>query len=205
MRENRYLVIGLALIAAGIIGIAAVNMLLGGSFNMGMGRGMMGIMMNGGMMQGQGMMGEGGMMGGRGMMGGMMGDMMKNMEEINKKTEFSSNGERIFYTGTNSKGDAIKNSHGMQGVGCAMCHGVDAKGMRMMMMDIPALSWDTLTDPEGHTHPNGRKHPPFTEPSFKTCVLAGFDPGGNSLSTMMPKWEISMGDLDDLIGYLKTR
>lgn len=195
MKENRYLVIGLALIAAGILGVMAVGSLPGG-----MGQGMMGrMMMGGGMMQGQGMIG------GRGMMSGMMGDMMRNMEEINRKTEFSSNGERIFYTGINSKGEAIKNSHGMQGVGCAMCHGVDAKGMRMMMMDVPALRWGVLTGPEGHTHLSGRKHPPFTEPSFKTCILAGFDPGGNSLNTMMPKWEMSNEDMDDLIEYLKAR
>ena len=71
------------------------------------------------------------------MMGGMMQDMMRNMENIDKKTRFSSNGERIFYSGINSKGEAINNSHGMQGVGCAMCHGADGKGMRMMMIDVP--------------------------------------------------------------------
>lgn len=102
------------------------------------------------------------MMMGRGMMqGGMMEDMMRNMEEIGKKTAFSSNGERIFYTGINSNGEVIKNSHGMQSVGCAMCHGADAKGMRMMNMDVPALRWDNLTDPKGHIHPDGRRHPPL--------------------------------------------
>ena len=184
--KKRYLIMGLGLIAAGIIvGATAVRLLYMGSYS---GSGMMG------MMQGKGMMG------GRGMMGGMMGDV----EAINNKTEFSSNGERIFYTGTTSRGEGIKNSHGLDGVGCAMCHGVDAKGRKMMMMDVPALRWEILTDPEGHTHTNGRKHPPFTEPSFKSCILAGVDSGGNSLSTMMPKWEMSNEDLDNLIDYLKT-
>jgi mono/diheme cytochrome c family protein len=187
MKENRYLAAGLGLIMAGIIGVVVVRLFFMSSFGGGMGPGMMGGMM------------------GSGMMGGMMEDMMKNMKETNRKTEFSSNGERIFYTGINSKGEAIKNSHGMQGVGCAMCHGEDGKGMRMMMMDVPALRWDVLTAPEGHTHSNGRKHPAYTEPSFKTCVLAGFDPGGNQLSTMMPRWEMSNEDLDDLIVYLKTK
>ncbi len=110
--------------------------------------------------------GMGGMMGGRGMMdgmmgrGGMMGDMMRNMEEIDKKTEFSSEGERIFFQGVNSKGEFVKNSHGMQGVGCAMCHGASAQGMRMMM-DVPPLKWDYLADPKGHTHANGRTQPFF--------------------------------------------
>lgn len=153
--------------------------------------------------------GMGGMMGGRGMMdgmmgrGGMMGDMMMNMEEIDKKTEFSCDGERIFFRGMNLRGEFVKNSHGMQGVGCAMCHGAGAQGMRMMMMDVPPLKWDYLTDPKGHTHANGRTHPPFTESSFKSCVLAGVDPAGNQLSTMMPRWQMSDEDLDSLIDYLK--
>lgn len=142
---------------------------------------------------------------GNGMMGrGMMEDMMRNMEEIGKKTSFSSNGERIFYTGINSEGKVIKNNHGMQGAGCAMCHGVDARGMRMMMMDVPGIRWDILIDPKGHVHPDGRRHPPFTEESFKVCVLLGIDPSGNQLSTMMPRWQISKEDLDYLIGYLKN-
>lgn len=155
--------------------------------------------------------GMGGMMGGRGMMdgmmgrGGMMGDMMRNMEEIDRKTEFSSNGERIFFRGTNSKGEFIKNSHGMQGVGCAMCHGANAQGMRMMMMDVPPLKWNYLADPKGHIHANGRTHPPFTESSFKSCVLAGIDPAGNGLSTMMPRWQMDNEDLDNLIEYLKAK
>lgn len=151
-------------------------------------------------------MGKHGMMGG-GMMkgGGMMGGMMKNMDEIEKKTAFSSDGERIFFRGVNSRGEFIKNSHGMEGVGCAMCHGANAGGMRMMMMDVPPLKWSSLTDPKGHTHPNGRSHPAFTESSFKACVIAGMDPAGNELSTMMPRWEMTDEDLDSLIEYLKTR
>lgn len=193
MWGNRYLVIGLVLMGIGILGVTAVNSLSGSIFHGGMRAGMAGRMMGGGMMQCQEMM------------GGMMKDMMKNMGEIDKKREFSSNGERIFYTGINSKGEAVKNSHGMQGVGCAMCHGADANGMRMMMMDVPPLRWDYLTDPEGHIHSNGRKHPPFTEDSFKVCVSVGFDSGGNELGTMMPRWEMSGEDLDSLIDYLKKK
>lgn len=153
---------------------------------MGMGRGMDGMM--------------------RGMMRGReMSGMMRNMEEIDRKTEFSSSGERIFFRGMDSKGGFIKNSHGMQGVGCAMCHGANAQGVRMMMMDTPPLRWSYVTDPLGHTHPGGRSHPPFTESSFKSCVLAGIDPAGNELSTMMPRWQMSNEDLESLIEYLRTK
>jgi|SRR3972149_3862232 len=187
------LFIGIILVLIGLTGL--VLYYTAGDFQfqgpMGMGRGMSGMMGGRGMMDG--------MMRG----GGMMGDMMRNMEEIDRKTEFSSNGERIFFRGVNSKGEFIKNSHGMQGVGCAMCHGANAQGMQMMMMtDVPPLKWGYLTDPKGHTHANGRTHPSFTEPSFKSCVLAGIDPAGNELSTMMPRWQMSNEDLDSLIEYL---
>lgn len=183
--KDRLLVTAILLILIGLISILMTTFFFGNRSFPG-----------GGMMQ---------MMMGRGMtQRGMMEDMMRNMEEIGKKTAFSSNGERIFYTGVNSEGEVIKNSHGMQGAGCAMCHGADARGMRMMMMDIPGIRWDTLIDPKGHVHPDGRRHPPFTEESFKVCVLVGLDPAGNQLNTMMPRWQISKEDLGDLIGYLKN-
>jgi len=188
--------IGVILVSIGLSGLvfyyAAGDFQRGGP--MGMGRGM------GGMMGGRGIMD--GMTGGRGMMRGM-DEMMRNMEEVEKKTGFSSDGERIFFKGIGSNGEFLKNSHGMQGVGCAMCHGSKAQGMQMMMMDVPPLKWNYLADPKGHTHPNGRKHPPFTGASFKSCVLAGIDPAGGALSTMMPRWQISNEDLDSLIEYLK--
>src|SRR2546426_6724113 len=38
------------------------------------------------------------------------------------------NGRRIFLHGTTSAGRVVENSHGMEGVGCAMCHGPDGRG-----------------------------------------------------------------------------
>jgi hypothetical protein len=190
MKKNRHLIIGVVLIVAGVLGLTLVHQFSMRGFPGGMGMGMMGrMMMDSGMMRAR----------------GMMGDMMNNMEKMDRKTEFSSNGERIFYTGINSRGEVIKNSHGMQGVGCAMCHGADSQGMRMMMMDIPPLTWGYLTSPEGHTHPGGRSHPPYTEPSFNVCVLAGIDPAGNGLNAMMPRWAMESDDLDDLTKYLKAK
>ena len=46
--------------------------------------------------------------------------------------ESVSNGERIFKTGTNARGEAIFNSM-MSGMGgCVMCHGADGHGGQMM-------------------------------------------------------------------------
>lgn len=154
---------------------------------------------------GQGTMRRMGLMG-SGMMGGGQNqcDRMMGNPAVANDMRFSSNGERIFHAGVNSKGAIIKNTHGMQGIGCAMCHGADARGSKMMM-DVPDIRWSTLINPEGHIHASGRRHPAYTEESFKTCVLAGIDPAGNQLSTMMPRWEMSKEDIDDLINYLKTK
>src|SRR4030067_2520447 len=134
----------------------------------------------------------GGMRGMGGMMHGMRGEMRRNMDESERKTEFSSPGEKRFYRGIGSRGEFIYNSHGMQGVGCAMCHGAEAHGMRMMMMDMPALTWKYLTDPEGHIHPGGRRHPPFTEESLQSPIPAGIAPAGNQINNMMPRWTMSV-------------
>ncbi len=151
-------------------------------------------------MRRMGMMGSGMMGGGQNQCDRMMGNPVVAGDDM----RFSSNVKRIFHTGVNSKGEIIKNTHGMQGVGCAMCHGADAGGMRMMM-ESPDIRWSSLTNPEGHVHSSGRNHPAYTEASFKTTVLAGIDPEGNQLSTMMPKWEMSKADIDDLISYLKSK
>lgn len=134
---------------------------------------------------------------------GMMGDMMDGMMGTGQERRYASAGERIYQAGIGFDGRPIKNSHRMEGVGCAMCHGREGQGMRMMMMEVPPLKWDYLSDPEGHNHP-GRSHPPFNEAAFKVCILAGKDPAGNTLSAMMPRWEMSGRDMDSLIEYLKS-
>ncbi|CAG0966931.1 hypothetical protein ANRL2_01333 [Anaerolineae bacterium] len=132
---------------------------------------------------------------GDGMMDGMMG--------AGRERRYASAGERIYQAGIGSDGRPIRNSHGMEGVGCAMCHGRNGQGVRMMMMEVPSLDWNYLSSPGGHRHP-GRSHPPFTEATFNVCVLAGKDPAGNTLSAMMPRWEMSESDMDRLIEYLKS-
>ena len=65
------------------------------------------------------------------------------------------------------------------------------------------LTWTNLTKSYGHTHPNGRKHGPFTESSFTTAVVRGVDPSGNELVVAMPRYRISIEDMNDLIAYIK--
>src|SRR5947199_5156173 len=114
------------------------------------------------------------------------------------------NGRRIFLHGTTSAGRVVQNSHGMEGVGCAMCHGPDGRGGTMHGIPVPNITVPLLTDPRGNEH-NGRTRPAYNEETIKAAIVAGIDSGGNALHPEMPRWTgLTARDLDDLIGFLKT-
>ena len=47
------------------------------------------------------------------------------------------------------------------------------------------------------------EHPRYDEESFKQAVTQGIDPGGDALDPLMPRWQMSDQELNDLITYLK--
>ena len=119
---------------------------------------------------------------------------------------FDSNGERIYFTATSDRGTDIIYTGGPTtngwmmggggGLACASCHGPDGRGgvhsMGMMQtMDAKDIRWKTL---EGE----------FDAEKFRLAVEEGKDPDGTQLSTDMPRWKMSDGDIADLIDYLKT-
>jgi hypothetical protein len=118
---------------------------------------------------------------------------------------FDSNGERIYFTGTSDSGIDISYSGGPSSNGwmmmngqlaCVSCHGPDGRGgvhsMGMMQeMDAKDIRWKTLEDE-------------FDTEKFRLAVEEGKDPDGTQLSTDMPRWKMSNGDIADLIDYLKT-
>ncbi len=115
------------------------------------------------------------------------------------------NGQRIFQFGTTADGRMVQNSHGMQGVGCAMCHGQDGRGGMMHGIPVPNITFSILTDPRGYRNPSGRTRPAYNQETVKAAIVAGIDAGGNTLHPEMPRWTgLTAQDLDDLIGYLRT-
>ena len=156
---------------------------------------------------GQGPMGPGGMMGGPGGWG-----MMGGPAYVPLNRRFTSNGERIYYTGISAKTGPIPRSGGPMwvyhtGVGCVACHGIHGRGGVPVMMGtaVPEdIRYDVLTGKV--QEPGGGKmdHPPYADATIKRAVTQGLDSAGEPLDWTMPRWQMSEADLNDLIIYLKT-
>jgi len=123
---------------------------------------------------------------------------------------YSSNGERIFFTGINSRGQRIAYEGGfgmmmgMMRVSCAGCHSGDGRGRRTMMFTTPNITYSNLTDPEGMMEPNGERGHTYTNEMIKRAITEGLDAEGEPLDSAMPRWRMDDRDLNDLIEYLKT-
>ena len=65
------------------------------------------------------------------------------------------------------------------------------------------ITWANLTRPYGVTHPGGRRHPAYTAALFGRAVTMGWDPAGQTLSPVMPRYQISAEDMADLIAYIR--
>jgi ABC-type branched-subunit amino acid transport system substrate-binding protein len=88
-------------------------------------------------------------------------------------------------------------------INCAGCHGRRGEGKTEGGVAAGNLTWSNLTKSYGHTHPSGRKHGAFNESSFTTAVVRGVDPAGNELNVAMPRYRLSIEEMNDLIAYIK--
>lgn len=121
------------------------------------------------------------------------------------RTSHEENGQRIYMSGVTAAGRVIQNSHGMEGVGCAMCHGPDGRGGNMHGIPVPNITFSALTDPRGSRDVNGRSRPAYNAETIKAAIVAGIDSAGNNLHPEMPRWTgLNAQDVEDLIGFLKT-
>lgn len=127
-----------------------------------------------------------------------------------------SNGEQIYFTGTDQKGQRIAYTGGpnfggmMMGsyLTCAACHGPDAHGgrhvMHMEVMDAPAIYYDALNSMMAEEVGGTQAAGGYTLQDFRTAVIDGKHPDGDELSTEMPRWKMNDQDLADLFAFLKT-
>lgn len=135
---------------------------------------------------------------------------------------YASNGERIYFTGTNAQGERIPyrggpRFGGMMGgwsLSCASCHGENAGGgvhiMHMDVMDAPDIRYSALSgesdehgepgETDGHTDGHGE----YDLAAFRRAVVDGKHPNGDDLKREMPRWQLNDDDLSDLFEYLKS-
>src|SRR3990172_2649412 len=142
------------------------------------------------------------------MMGGMRGNMMGSgmMGGGYSKDSFSSNGERIYYTGIDSTGRRIGLEGGpmwlnMRGGSCVNCHGTNGKGGVPVMMgtEIP----EDLTNLYAPHSQGDEKMVPYNDDLLKRAITKGIDANGESLDPTMPRWYLPEKDLNDLVTYIK--
>jgi ABC-type branched-subunit amino acid transport system substrate-binding protein len=119
-------------------------------------------------------------------------------------------GRQIYLEGTSPSGGtitAVMSDAGVEvpasAVPCSGCHGRDGKGNPEGGISPSDLTWTALTKPYGITHPGGRKHPPYDAKLLKKAIALGLDPAGTALHVAMPRFRMSLKDMDDLIVYLR--
>ena len=124
---------------------------------------------------------------------------------------YTSNGERIYFTGTSASGELISGSGGnahmaMMGGGCASCHGADRLGARMMPQFwelAPPLTRAALF--EHHDDGDGHgDHDRYRDDTLQRAVFEGVDAAGKPLDEAMPHWSMSDRDWHDLLEFLRS-
>ena len=80
--------------------------------------------------------------------------------------------------------------------------------MHMQVMDAPDIRIDASSEaPEEHSEDEADEHGAHANydlDAFRTAVVEGNHPDGESLSRDMPRWDLDDGDLEDLFIYLQS-
>jgi ABC-type branched-subunit amino acid transport system substrate-binding protein len=120
-------------------------------------------------------------------------------------------GKQIYTTGTSASGAALEAFIGQSSVAlpasaipCAGCHGPDGKGRPEGGIVPTDITWQRLSKPYGVVSASGyRQHPAYDEVSLARAITGGVDPSNNAFDPSMPRFQMSAGDMADLLAYLK--
>jgi len=119
-------------------------------------------------------------------------------------------GRRIYLEGRNASDEPVRALFGRQStplsgssVACGNCHGADGRGRPEGGVVPPDITWEELTKPYGHVRARGRKHGPFDERSFALAITEGIDPAGQRIDGAMPRYSLSVSEVEALTSYLK--
>lgn len=73
-----------------------------------------------------------------------------------------------------------------------------------MMVSTPNITYTNLTDPAGMIETDGSHGMVYTDALIRRAVTEGIGADGDTLSTSMPRWQLSEVEWQDLLAYLKT-
>ncbi len=85
-------------------------------------------------------------------------------------------------------------------VPCASCHGRDGRGRPEGGIRPANLQWDVLTRA---VTSDDRTRPAYTRSLLKRAVAMGIDSNAKSLLFTMPRYRMTIEDMDDLLAYLE--
>lgn len=124
-------------------------------------------------------------------------------------TVYATNGARIYYTAKSESGDPILSSAafgdatGPPAKACADCHGADGGGGAIPTdsgyVRTPPIAFARLASPVSYRGGRG-----FDEATLALTLRTGIRVDGYLLSPLMPRWQMSNSDMNDLIAHLKT-
>ena len=141
------------------------------------------------------------------MLTGCMEPKRSSINSDDKNQQYSSEGERIYFTGQSSSGSVIKaiggHHHMQMHVGsCVTCHGADRMGGAFMWprfwISAPPLTFDALAQ----EHNDGHSHASYDAKALELAIIKGVRPDGEQLHESMPRWEMSASDLEALVHFL---
>lgn len=87
-------------------------------------------------------------------------------------------------------------------VPCASCHGADGHGRPEGGVVPSDITPAALAIPRESETQGGRRHGPYTDRTLKRAITMGMDPAGNALAPTMPRYEMSLHDMNALLSYL---
>lgn len=85
-------------------------------------------------------------------------------------------------------------------VPCANCHARDGRGKAEGGVRPSNLQWDVLTRP---VTTDDRSRPAYTRSQLKRAVTMGLDSGSKRLENTMPRYRMTLEDMEDLLSYLE--
>jgi ABC-type branched-subunit amino acid transport system substrate-binding protein len=122
-----------------------------------------------------------------------------------------SQGREIYLYGTGYNGVPIETLAGEGSVKvpaavlrCVNCHGPDGRGKPEGGVYPSNIRWTELSKPYPITTGSGRERPPYNESLVIRAITMGIDSGGNRLNAAMPNYQLTRGQADDLVAYLKV-